>query len=373
METTQPNESRKQLAISQANAGHYLPSADVVKTALLKQDYTAPQIDAVLGLLNHGRQEKITHVSTLAKKLNVHPTTVSRLFAGTYGLTKVEGELQRTATLDSIISKVTHFLELQDKRKQMFGDTPVVRDLRVVKDVTDFCDLTRATATMSVLYGPNQSGKSWALEKIYTPANNHGRTVYVSMLDSGGTTKLFMEDLLRACGISERKSYGDMKRRIYRYFDPQTLLIVDEYHQTLVGRTIKMTTIEFIRAIYEKCGCGIVLCGTDIVPDMFEDPRFKKFLGQTSNRGALRRLIPATPYSEDVVELCRAYGFGVPAGEAKTIVDTIARTNGIGKLCRYLQMSRRLAHKQGGKPTWDHFLATKATLDSWARGERMKR
>jgi hypothetical protein len=354
------------------NAGSYLPSADIVKLALVKHGHSDEQIDTILGLLNYGRTEKLVHVTTLAKRLNVHPTTVSRLFAGTYGMSKVDGELKRTSTLDSIISKIEHFLDLNAKRKA-FGETPICRDLLVVQDITDFCELTRATATMSVLYGPNQSGKSWALEKIYTPANNHGRTVYVSMLQSGGTTRLFLEDLLKACGISERKSYGDMKRRLYKYFDPQTLLIVDEYHQTLVGRTIKMTSIELIRAIYDKCGCGIVLCGTDIVPDMFEDPRFKKFLGQTSNRGALRRLIPATPYPEDVVTLCRAYGFGAPTGEAKKFVDEIATTNGIGKLCRFLQMSRRLANKQKSEPTWDHFLATRATLNSWAKGERMKR
>ena len=279
MDDTKPNEQSKH---GGPGAG-YLPSGDIVKQNLLKHGFTDPQIDLVLGLLNYGRAEKLGNVSALAKKLNVHPTTVGRLFDGTYGLTITRDEktkaiikTERTAGLDTIIGKVAHFLELQAKRK-VFGDVPLCRDLLVVKDITDFCDLTRATATMSILYGPNQSCKSWTLEKIYTPANNHGRTVYVSMLESGGTTKLFMEDLLRACGISERKSYGDMKRRVYRYFDPQTLLIVDEYHQTLIGRTIKMTSIELIRAIYEHCGCGIVLCGTDIVPDMFEDARFRNF------------------------------------------------------------------------------------------------
>jgi DNA transposition AAA+ family ATPase len=195
----------------------------------------------------------------------------------------------------------------------------------------------------------------------------------VSMLESGGATRLFLEDLMKACGISERKSYGEMKQRAFRYFDPQTLLIVDEFHQTLIGRTIKMASIETIRAIYEKCGCGVVLCGTDIVPDMFEDARFKKFLGQTANRGVLRRLIPATPYREDVTALCKAYGLGVADGEAKALVNTIASTNGIGKLCKFMAMSRRLAAKRRTPVTWDHFLETHATLKSWERGEQMKR
>ena len=339
----------------------YLPSGDIVKQNLLSNDVAAEHIDSILWLLNYGRSERLGSISALAKKLNVNSSTVGRLFSGKY-----------EADLASICSKIDHFREVYEARKD-FGDIPVVRDLLVARDIADFCDLTRATATMSVLFGPNQSGKSWALKRIYTPSNNHGQTIYVSMLESGGATRLFIEHLAKACGISQSGNHSDLKRRIFRYFDPQTLLIVDEFHQTLIGRTIKMTSIELIRAIYEHCGCGIVLCGTDIVPDMFEDRRFKKFLGQTANRGALRRMIPATPYPEDVRALCRAYGFGPATGEAKKLVDEIASTNGIGKLCKFMQMAKRLAAKRQTPVSWDHFLATKATLASWEKGERMKR
>lgn len=355
---SEPNESTR--GGNNTPGAGYLPSGDIVKTKLAGSGATPEQVDTALWFLNYGRAQGIASVSGLAKRLNVNSSTIGRLFAGKYG-----------ADIASIIAKIDHFRSVQQERSK-FGDIPVVTGLKVVKDITDFCDLTRATATMSVLFGPNQSGKSWTLERIYTPANNHGRTVYVSMLQSGGATRLFMEDMMRACGISERKSYGDMKRRAYRYFDPQTLLIVDEFHQTLIGRTIKMTSIEAIRAIHDRCGCGVVLCGTDIVPDMFEDARFKKFLGQTANRGALRRLIPATPYPEDVLALCQAYELGTPAGEAKKLVDTIAGTNGIGKLCKFMAMARRLASRRKTPVTWEHFLETHATLKSWERGERMK-
>lgn len=363
MHGTQPdvasNSPRRPSPHNLPGAG-YLPSGDIVKEKLAEAGATTDQIDIVLWLLNYGRSQKIASVSALAKKLNVHSSTVGRLFSGKYG-----------ADITSIIEKIVHFRGVQAERLQ-FGDAPVVTSLRVVNDITAFCDLARVSATVAILFGPNQSGKTWTLRNIYQPANNHGRTVYVRM-PVGGGLKLFLEVLLKACGITTRLGYHDMKARAIRYFDPQTLLIVDEFHQTMIGRGLKTVTIDFIREIHDLSGCGVVLCGTDVVNDMIDDPKFRKFLGQIGNRGVLRRLIPATPYREDVTALCQAYGFGVPAGEAKKLVDQIASTNGIGKLCKYMQMSRRLANKRQVPVMWDHFLETHATLKSWEKGEQMKR
>lgn len=340
--------------------GGYLPSGDHVKANLMGNGATPDQVDTVLWLLNYGRTEKLGSISALAKRLNVSGTTISRVFAGKYG-----------ADLASICSDIEHFRNLAAERRA-FGQQVIVRDLRVVQDITAFCDLARASQTMALLWGPNQSGKTWAIERIYAPANNHGRTIFVRM-PVGGGTRLFLEEVLKACGISERKSYGEMKQRVFRYFDPQTLLIIDEFHQAMIGRTLRTTTIESVREIHDKTGCGVVLCGTDVLPDMIADPRFKKLLGQTDNRGVLRRLIPATPYKEDVAAICKAYGFGQAEGEARKLVNEIANTSGIGKLCKFMQMAKRLASKRKAPVTWDHFLETHATLKSWERGEQMKR
>ena len=341
--------------------GAYLPSGDRVKVNMANAGATADQIDTVLWSLNWARANKITSISTLARRMNVcSPPTLSRVFAGKYG-----------AGLANICSDIDHFRKIANERQQM-GEEPLVSDLRVVQDIAEFCELTRVSATMSILFGPNQSGKSWTLEKIYTPANNHGRTIYVRM-PVGGGTRLFLERLMSACGISERKAYSEMVTRAVRYFDPQTLLIIDEIHQAMIGRFLKAVTLERIREIHDLSGCGVVLCGTDIVPEMINDPKYKKFLGQIGNRGVLRRMIPAKPYDEDVAALCRAYGFSKPDGEARALVKQISSTNGIGKLCKFFRMSVRLANNQRTPVSWDHFLQTHATLKGWERGDDMKR
>lgn len=338
----------------------FLPSGDHVKQALTAVAATTEQIDSILWLLNYGRAQRLSSVTALAERLNVSGSTLSRVFAGKYG-----------AGLASIVADIDHFRALHAERAG-FGDRIVCEDLNVVKDIADFCDLTRASQTIAILWGPNQSGKTWALEKIYAPKNNHGRTIFVRM-PVGGGTRLFLEEILRACGISERKSYSEMKQRVLRYFDPQTLLIIDEFHQAMIGRTLRTTTVETVREIHDLTGCGVVICGTDVLPDMISNPRFVKLLGQTDNRGVLRRRVPPTPYREDVQALCKAYGFGDPHGEARKLVQEIASTNGIGKLCKFFMMSKRLASKRRQPVTWQHFLDTHATLKSWERGEQMKR
>lgn len=338
----------------------FLPAGDNVKLALVEAGATTGQVDSVLWLLGYGREKRLGSVSALAKRFNVASSTLGRVFAGKY-----------EAGLASIVSDIDHFRSVTAARAG-FGERVICTGLRVVHDITDFCDLTRASQTIAILWGPNQSGKTWALEKIYTPANNHGRTIFVRM-PVGGGQRLFLETLLKACGISERRSQNDMKGRILRYFDPQTLLIIDEFHQAMIGRSLRMNTIETVREIHDLTECGVVICGTDVLPDMIADPRFVKLLGQTDNRGVLRRRVPSTPYREDVLALCQAYGLGEPHGEARKLVDSIAGTNGIGKLCKYFMMARRKASKRKEPVAWDHFLDTHATLKSWERGEQMKR
>jgi hypothetical protein len=198
----------------------------------------------------------------------------------------------------------------------------------------------------------------------------------------GGGAKMFLIELMRACGVSTTRSnsYGQMVDLTLRFFGytgphaPRTrtgmLLIVDEVHQAMIGRTVKTSTVELIRQIHDLCRIGVVLCGTDVLPEMIQDERFSRLLGQTANRGVLRRRIPAEPSAADVRAICKAYGFDAPEGKALDIVKRISRENGIGKLCGYLRMAKKLASNRHQTAAWTHFLTTHATLLSWERGDR---
>jgi DNA transposition AAA+ family ATPase len=341
------------------------PSADIVKEKLERSGATTEEVSSALWFLDYAKTNKLPTFKALGNIIGRDASTVSKLFSGSYG-----------AEIGAVIQKIDRARAMFAERAG-FGARPVVQT-SVMEEVKTLCDLARSSQTIAFLHGPNQSGKTTAAE-TYTKANNHGRTIFVRMR-SGGGTKIFLADLLAACGVRDNLSYHDMRDRALRFFgyhgplvprgNSDMLLIIDEVHQAMIGRSIRTVTMELIREIHDLCGIGVVLIGTDVLPEMILDARFSRLLGQIANRGVLRRRIPAEPSDKDVRLICQGYGFDEPQGRALTIVKRISQENGIGKLCGYLRMAKKLASNRHQTANWSHFLTTNATLKSWERGDR---
>lgn len=333
--------------------------AEAIRTALEAAKATPAQIESVLWLFEHAQSKGLTTYPEIGKLIGYSGTTISRVFRGRYptGINEVVDEIDAFKTLTS--------------ERRGFGEA-VFCETSVVKDVKAICDLARSSQTIALLWGPNQSGKTTAL-RHYQAKNNHGRTIFVRMPVGGSAAGLLIA-LARACGISARGNTHDLRRSIHRFFTPSTLLIVDEMHQALIGRQVRAITVETLRELHDERECGVVLCGTDVLPDMFSDPRFRSFLGQIDNRGILRRRIPAQPSAADVRLILKAYKLPVATGEARKVVQEIASKHGIGRLSKVLLMSRRMAANEEvkeGRPVpleWRHVLSTIATLKFWAEG-----
>lgn len=332
-----------------------IPSADAVEKAFVDQGATSDQIDDALWLLDYAAAQKIASFAQLAKEIGSSESTVSRVLRGKY-----------EAGIGSFCAQIENF-RAQSKEQQDLGPVVFVPELSVVKRITQFCDLTRATKQIGIIWGKNQTGKSSALEYY---AGVHPMTAYVK-LPAGGATKPSMKKLaLARGGISTRKSHEELREMILKRFNPLWLPIADEFHQTIKGRSIKTVTIDRFREVRDDCKCGLVICGTDQIPEMMEDERYKDFLGQVSNRGVLRMHIPTASTAKDVALLSAAYGFtGETGAEAAKLVRTIANENGISKLCGYFAIARRLANKAHERLAWKHFVTTEHTLTSWAKGE----
>lgn len=332
-----------------------LPNADTTEKVLGDQGATTEQIEEVLWLLDHAATHNLTTFASLGKEMGVSESTVSRVLRGKY-----------EAGLGSFCATIENF-RVQAKEQADLGQVVFVPQLSVVQRAKQFCDLTRTTRQIGLIWGKNQSGKSSALRYV---AATTPKTAYLQV-PAGGATKPSMKALAFARGgISTRKSHEELREIILKRFNPLWLPIVDEFHQTIKGRTFKTVTIDRFREVRDLCGCGLVLCGTDQVPEMLEDERYKDFLGQIGNRGVLRMHIPTAPTARDIELLCEAYGFSAPAeGEAAKTVKEIARENGIGKLSGYFAIARRLANRAHERLAWKHFLTTHDTLTSWAKGE----
>lgn len=307
------------------------------------------QIAELTWLLEEARRRSLTTFAAIGKLVGRDAATISRIMTGHCG-----------ADLEPVCAHIRSFREEHTAADP--NEEPWVKELSVVRNIFPFCDMARATQQVAIIWGENQSGKTRALEHY---AASKMDTVYVRM-PSGGGLKKTMQELAEACGISARKDDEELRTRIFKRFSPSTLLIVDEFHQAVNGRTIKTVTVERIREIHDLCQCGLVLCGTHVVCEMIEDKRFKRFLGQIDNRGALRMNIPKAPSKRDREILCTAYGLPLPDAPTAKLVKDICDQNGIARLTDLFKIARRLA--KGRQFDWTHFTQTVTTLKAWASG-----
>lgn len=344
-----------------------IPSADEIEKAVLGAGATAEELEDIMWLADYAATHNLTNFAALGKAIGVSAATVSKILRGKYAVfDKETKERLKEIGIGSFCATIQNF-RAQAKEQQDLGPLVFVPKLSVVRRVEQFCEITRATKQIGIMWGKNQSGKTEAL-KYY--AATHPMTAYVK-LPAGGATKPSMKKLaLARGGIPTRKSYEELREMILKRFNPLWLPIADEFHQTIKGRAFKTVTIDRFREVRDDCGCGLVICGTDQIPDMMDDERFKDFLGQVGNRGVLRMFIPTSPTDKDIVLLYEAYGFkGRPAGDTAAHLKAIANGNGIGKLSCYFAMARRLANKEHQAVDWDYFDTTYDTLTDWAEGK----
>jgi len=120
--------------------------------------------------------------------------------------------------------------------------------------------------------------------------------------------------------------------------------------------------MDFIRALHDNTGCGIVLCGTNVFREQMADQSQKKFLNQLNRRCLLRRQLPEVPTRADLNAFARHYELEPASGEAYDLQKAVVRDHGLGVWLTTLTAAARKASK-GGKPmTWDHVLNAHAFL-----------
>lgn len=334
-----------------------LPSADQVRAGLARLHATAEQTETVLWFLQYGIESRGAKNRTdLANLIGSSATSVSKVFNGNYD-----------GSLETFVGKIRSF---------RFGagvhqSTEPFARLRIAEEIIAFCEATRNVRQMSLLWGPNQSAKSRTL-KTYAAAPrpaDAGRTFY-TMMPAGGATRPFGVALATSCGFSNTVGYQQICDTARGFFRPGDLLIIDEYHQCMI-KALRTVTIELIKEIFETCGCAILLCGTDVMPQKMQDPRFRDFLGQTWNRGALRKRVPIEPYKADIAAAFAAYGFpALTGGKARDLAEQTGRRDGLGHIFRQLQLAAAMARKRKEELTLQHYITTVHTMLKWSEGTK---
>jgi len=334
-----------------------IPSIDDAEKLAVDQGGSPAEVEEILWLVDFARTQRIQTFAKLAQEMAVSESMISLILRGKY-----------TAGLAGFAATIKHFREVWTERQEL-GPVVFVPQLSVVKRIQTFAEITRTTQQLGIVWGvgPNQRGISKALKYV---AATRKLTAYMRLPAGGGTKPAMKALALARGGIPTRKSHEELRERLLKAFNRFWLIIADDFPRTITGRTIKTVTIERFVELNEDSECGLLLSGSEEFQEAMDDEKYRHILAPLARRGVLRLRIPAAPEPKDIEMLVAAYGFeSMPSGKTLTKVQAIANEQGLGNLCRFFNITRRLAKMAKTRIAWKHFTTSVATVDSWSLGQ----
>lgn len=314
-------------------------SAEQVKLAT--QNLPEEQRQAIRWFYHLARAENWTLQETAERIGYSDSTTPYRVFQGTY-----------SANLTRVVAAIVKFRALWEKRAA--SKRPDFVETRLAKRIWQVCDFALISQSIAMIFGDSQVGKTAALEE-YQRRNNHGQTVYMRM-PSGAGIQLVARELARAAGVSPKASFEALRTRLINAFDDTNTILVDEMHLAFItyqkGSALKV--LEFLRELHDRCGCGMVLCGTNVWRDELQEGQYKNLLKQLRRRGVAELQLETRPTAEDLDKFGTFYGLGKPAGPAATLRHDLICEFGLGRYLKYLAAANRIATRRAEPMTWDH-------------------
>jgi DNA transposition AAA+ family ATPase len=320
---------------------------DTVKIALTKMREKGTLNEADESLVwwfyCHCRDKRFS-LAESAEAISYDSTTVHRLFNGTYG-----------AKLDKVVEAITRYKKIASERSKR-------RDIGFIetstwRKISQVCDSAFYDSMPAFIYGASQIGKTECL-KEYAERNNHGQTKYIRM-PASPSFPFFLKTVARACFISDRQNNDITRHRIMEALDEKNIILIDEVHQALITVTESTARkiIEFLREVYDRTGCGIVLCGTNVFRDEFERGRQKMIFEQFRRRGMLELVLPDTPPKSDIIKIAKSFELDEPSDRVFDTIKSMLQESGLGKYIKFLQYANGVAVSRKEQITWDHFLA----------------
>jgi DNA transposition AAA+ family ATPase len=262
------------------------------------------------------------------------------------------------------MKNVREFLSLEGKRFLMGKNDFVM--IPTAKKICTALDLARESQSIVFIYGPSHIGKTWTAELHYTPANNHGKTIYCRMKAASGLGGM-VRAMAHAAGISDKCNTADLIQRVKNATSPNTLWILDEVH--LLANTYRkgsfFACMEVIREIYDETECGMALIFT-ILDEV--KAASQKELQQLWRRGVHKVPLPPMPTKDDLRSILAHHGLEFPDRKFQVTVGSVVETpyeilrqeakmNGLKAITERLRYAHVLADKVKAKGVcWEHFV-----------------
>ena len=333
--------------------GINLPAHQVraaINQAVVRGQVSEEDGEEIFWLYSYAVENKLNEAALSAKMGAYDKNTLYQLFRGLYGVYK-DG---RCSSWANVVRAIRSFksVELEEQQKKHIG----IVETEVKQVVFRACAAALGDGMPAFIYGASQIGKTTALLE-YQRLHNHGRTVYLRM-GSHWTKARFVRELARHFnnGVKATKCWA-LEDAIFGSLNRYNLLIIDEFHLALetTGDLSAKEIMEFIREIYDRTGCGLVMASTKVGLEGLEGGRNRLLFDQLRRRGVVKVVLPDAPPVRDINTIARSFELPLPAGDDLRAVKNIISTRGLGVFLKYLQKAYAVSKKRKAELTWDAF------------------
>ena len=295
--------------------------------------------EALVWFHQHALDEGLTW-EDCSEALAYDRSTVFRILKGTY-----EGSLA------NVVKRIEGHKKLSESRgtitRQEFCENGIT------KLIFAGLDYALANNSITMIVGESRFGKTCAA-KEWQRRNNHGRTVFVTAPPLGGAKGL-VRAVAKAVGVNGSQDMCGMMLAVYRAFNKNRMLIVDEAHRCLPSdaRTTNPAMLEFLRDLHDQTECGLALISTKRLPDRLEKGsyQFEQLIGRIGMPILIKPRI-----SKRDVEPIAAQFLKCDEATMEQLVEIANKPGRLGIVVETLRVASRIASKSREKLNGTHVL-----------------
>lgn len=298
------------------------------------------------------------------------------------------GRIRRGENIQPMVDAIIQLRAIDDARADQI--TSGFIQTRLYKEIERRCQKAFHRHRIQFIFGDSQIGKTTCL-KEYQRTHNHGQTIYVEV-PAGGNKGPFLRELARLLNIPDRNGMVQLEEQIKATFDDRMLLIVDEAHRCLNAkhRAGGSSVFDFLRELYNKAGCGIVISMTNEGRKEFLSGTQAKAHQQLWRRRITPLQLPNVTPADDLALFAEAFGLPEATDEQVSVMvnyfatdgtektakhsasplalqEEVNRTEGLGVWISILEDASDMAKEQRRKITWAAVI--KAHAQSLAEAE----
>lgn len=260
---------------------------------------------------------------------------------------------RRDENIDRIHQAIVGFRKIEEARSIQVNSGFI--ETRLFFEIEKRCLKALHRQKIQYIFGDSQIGKTESLKEVKR-RHNHGQTLYLEV-PTGGTYGSTLRALATQFSIPAGTKVTDLKERIFSCIDGNMLLIFDEAHNFFTGRNHAsgLMSLSFIREMWNRCKCGVVLSMTNEGRDYFLQGKNAKALEQLWRRRITPLQLPNITPDDDLALFAQAYGLGAATDAPVTVSVTSLDNHGREKTAKHTDTPLNLQttiNKSEGLGVW---------------------